>query len=160
MQQSRRLSAWTCAWAASWTRWKKVGGEALITADHGMVDSSPDRHIDIDAHPVLRQGVTLIGGEARFRHVYCASGAVADVAATWRSVLGDRATVLTRDEAVGRGWFGPVDPQVRLRLGDVIVAAHENWALMSSVDFAYEMTLVGLHGSLTAREMNIPILVC
>jgi hypothetical protein len=131
----------------------------LVVADHGMVDSTKETHIDVDGHPPLRDGVALLGGEARFRHVYCHAGAVDDVAATWRGVLGDRATVLTRDEAIARGWFGAVDSQVRLRLGDVIVAAHDNWAVMSSVDFAYEMTLVGLHGSLTAREMQIPILV-
>ena len=48
---------------------------------------------------------------------------------------------------------------MRLRLGDVVAAAHDDWALMSSKDFAYEMTLIGLHGSLTSREMHIPILV-
>ncbi len=131
----------------------------LVVADHGMVDSTKESHIDIDDHPPLRDGVELLGGEARFRHVYCRGGAVEDVAATWGSVLGDRATVLTRDQAIARGWFGTVDSQVRRRLGDVVVAAHDNWALMSSVDFSYEMTLVGLHGSLTAREMQIPILV-
>lgn len=131
----------------------------LVVADHGMVDSTPDSHLDVDDHPELRDGMTLLGGEARFRHVYCRGGAVDDVVATWRSVLGDRATVLTRDEAIARAWFGTVDPQVRLRLGDVVAAAHDNWALMSSVDFKYEMTLIGLHGSLTAREMEIPILV-
>ena len=131
----------------------------LVVADHGMVDSSSATHIDVDEHPGLRDGVVLLGGEARFRHVYCRGGAVDDVVATWRSVLGDRATVLTRDEAIRRGWFGDVDSSVRLRLGDVVVAAHDSWALMSSVDFAYEMTLIGLHGSLTAREMHIPILV-
>ena len=48
---------------------------------------------------------------------------------------------------------------LQLRNADfVIVAAHDNWALMSSVDFKYETTLIGLHGSLTPREMNIPIL--
>ncbi len=131
----------------------------LVVADHGMVDSTPQTHLDIDDHPPLREGVTLLGGEARFRHVYCRGGAVRDVAATWREVLGDRATVLTRDEAIERGWFGSVDPQVRLRLGDVVAAAHDSWALMSSRDFTYEMTLIGLHGSLTPREMQIPILV-
>ncbi len=131
----------------------------LVVADHGMVDSLPERHIDVDETPALRDGVTLLGGEARFRHVYCRGGAVEDVADTWRSFLGDRATVLTRDQAIERGWFGTVDSPVRLRLGDVVVAAHENWALMSSRDFAYEMTLTGLHGSLTSREMLIPILV-
>ena len=121
----------------------------LVVADHGMVDSSKDTHIDIDATPELRDGVTLVGGEARFRHVYCHGGAVDEVAATWRETLGDRATVLTRDEAIERGWFGRVDPNVRLRLGDVVAAAHDSWALMSSKDFPYEMTLIGLHGSLT-----------
>ena len=58
-----------------------------------------------------------------------------------------------------RGWFGPVDPQVRPRLGDVVVAVHGMHAVMSSVDFPYETLLVGLHGSLTAVEMEIPILV-
>ncbi len=132
----------------------------VVVADHGMVDSTPETHLDVDRLPGLRDGVTLLGGEARFRHVYCHHGAVDDVVATWTEVLGDRATVLTREAAVERGWFGDVDPGVRRRLGEVVVAAHDSWALMSSVDFAYEMTLVGLHGSLTPREMHIPVLVC
>ncbi len=131
----------------------------LVVADHGMVDSTDASRIDIDDFPQLRDGVSLLGGEARFRHVYCRGGAVDQVVASWRETLGARATVLTRDEAIERGWFGEVDPRVRLRLGDVVVAAHESWALMSSRDFAYEMTLIGLHGSLTPREMHIPILV-
>ncbi|HET7349597.1 MAG TPA: nucleotide pyrophosphatase/phosphodiesterase family protein [Marmoricola sp.] len=132
----------------------------VVVADHGMVDSSAETHVDVDETPELRHGVTLLGGEARFRHVYCHTGAVEDVAATWREVLAGKATVLTRDEAISRGWFGRVSPDVRPRLGDVVAAAHDSWALMSSADFAYEMTLVGLHGSLTPREMHIPILVC
>lgn len=132
----------------------------VIVADHGMVDSTTDHHVDVDGHPPLRDGLELLGGEARFRHLYCRGGAVDDVRATWAEVLGERAVVLTRDEAIERGWFGAVDPRVRLRLGDVVVAARGAWALMSSRDFPYEMTLVGLHGSLTAREMHIPFLVC
>jgi hypothetical protein len=31
--------------------------------------------------------------------------------------------------------------------------------MFSSTDFPYEMRLVGLHGSLTAAEMCIPLLV-
>ncbi|ROR91366.1 alkaline phosphatase family protein [Nocardioides aurantiacus] len=132
----------------------------VVVADHGMVDTTPATSLDLDALPGLRDGVTLLGGEARFRHVYCHAGALDDVAATWREQLAGRATVLTRDEAVARGWFGRVDAGVRLRIGDVVAAAHDDWALFSSVDFAYETRLVGLHGSLTAREMEIPLLVC
>jgi predicted AlkP superfamily pyrophosphatase or phosphodiesterase len=131
----------------------------VVVADHGMVDSPVSSRIDVDEHLELRSGVRLLGGEARFRHLYCSSGAVEDVLATWRGHLGDRADVLSRDEAIERGWFGPVVPQVRPRLGDVVVAARGDHAVMSSADFPYENLLVGLHGSLTAVEMEIPILI-
>ena len=132
----------------------------VVVADHGMVDCPPDRHIDVDMHLELRDGLALLGGEARFRHLYCQGGGVEDVLATWTEHLGARATVLTREDAVGRGWFGAVQPPVLPRLGDVVVAAHDDHGVFSSVDFPYETTLVGLHGSLTADEMLIPLLVC
>jgi len=131
----------------------------LVVADHGMIDSPEDARIDVDETDGLRDGLALIGGEARFRHLYCRRGAVDEVAATWREVLGERATVLTRDEVIGEGWFGPVDTGVLPRLGDVMVACRDDFAVMSSRDFGYETTLVGLHGSLTADEMLIPLLV-
>ena len=136
------------------------GVRLVLVADHGMVDSPADSRTDVDKHLELRDGVRLLGGEARFRHLYCASGAVDDVMATWRAHLGGDADVLSRDEAIERGWFGPVVPQVRPRLGDVVVAARGDHAVVSTADFPYENMLVGLHGSLTAVEMEIPILVC
>lgn len=131
----------------------------LITADHGMVDVAPDNRIDVDAHSLMLDGVALVGGEARLRHLYCRSGAVDDVAGTWRGFLGERALVWTRDEAIEAGLFGPVDAAVRPRLGDVIVASMGESAVFSSVVFPYEATLVGLHGSLSADEMLVPLLV-
>lgn len=131
----------------------------VVVADHGMIDSPRDARIDVDEHLELREGVALLGGEARFRHLYCRGGAVDDVLATWRGHLGDRATVLSRDEALGRGWFGELTPAVRPRLGDVVVACHDTTAIISTTDFAYENSLVGMHGSLTSAEMLIPILV-
>ena len=131
----------------------------VVVADHGMVDSPSESRVDVDEHPDLRDGVALLGGEARFRHLYCHRGAVDDVAATWAAFLGDRAHVLTRDQVIARGWFGPVAPAVLPRLGDVVVACHGDAAILSSADFPYEATLVGLHGSLTPDEMLIPLLV-
>jgi hypothetical protein len=132
----------------------------VVVADHGMVDSPPEHRIDVDDHAELRDGLALLGGEARFRHLYVQRGAVADVAATWREQLAGRAEVLTRDQAIDRGWFGTVDPGVRPRLGDVVVAATGETAVLSTSAFPYEARLIGLHGSLTPAEMLIPVLVC
>jgi hypothetical protein len=131
----------------------------VVVADHGMVDSPVSSRIDVDEVDGLRDGLALLGGEARFRHLYCRRGAVDDVAATWREVLGERARVLTRDEVVGEGWLGQVSPDVRPRIGDVMVACRGDHAVMSTRDFEYEKSLIGLHGSLTPDEMLIPILV-
>jgi hypothetical protein len=131
----------------------------MVVADHGMVDSPSSHRVDVDREPALRDGLVLMGGEARFRHLYCRTGADATVAATWTELLGDRAEVLTRDEAMTRGWFGAVEPAVLPRIGDVLVACRGDHAVVSTVDFAYESTLVGLHGSLTEDEMLIPMLV-
>ena len=119
-----------------------------------------DRNDDLDR--------TLLGGLDRVVMLPTADAfeqprRLVEAAVAWGSRIGvavEPLMVLTRDEAISRGWFGRVSPDVRPRLGDVVAAAHDSWALMSSADFAYEMTLVGLHGSLTPREMHIPILVC
>ncbi len=131
----------------------------VVVADHGMVDSPPDRRLDVDDHSELREGVALFGGEARFRQLYCRGGAVDDVTAAWRAVLGERAEVLTRDEALARGWFGELSSDVRPRIGDVLVACRDDYAVLSRSRFPVETKLVGLHGSLTPAEMLIPILV-
>jgi hypothetical protein len=131
----------------------------VVTADHGMVDVPPEGRLEVDDYPELLDGVSLFGGEARFRHLYCASGAAVDVVAAWRECLAGNAWVVSRDEAIAEGWFGAVDSHVRPRLGDVMVASRGNTAVVSSRRFEHEASLVGLHGSLSADEMLVPILV-
>jgi hypothetical protein len=131
----------------------------LVIADHGMIDSPAGRRTDVDEISALRDGLVLLGGEARFRHLYCRPGAAESVAAAWTEVLGERAEVLTREQAISRGWFGPVNERVLPRIGDLVVASRGDHAVVSSIDFPYEKTLVGLHGSLTPDEMLIPLLL-
>jgi hypothetical protein len=131
----------------------------VITADHGMVDVGPESRLDVDDHSDLLDGVHLMGGEARFRHLYCHGGAVDGVVDAWRERLGSDAIVVTRDEAIERGWFGAVEAAVRPRLGDVMVACLGDCAIVSTSQFPHEATLVGFHGSLTADEMLIPLLI-
>ncbi|MET7281080.1 nucleotide pyrophosphatase/phosphodiesterase family protein [Kribbella sp. NPDC005582] len=131
----------------------------VVVADHGMIDVAPENRVDLDSEPELTDGLRLIGGESRFRHLYCVDGAQDDVLATYRERLGDRALVLSRDEAIARGWFGAVEDRVAPRIGDVVVAALGALSVVASRRFAQEAGLIGLHGSLTRDEMEIPLLV-
>ncbi|HEX4089798.1 MAG TPA: nucleotide pyrophosphatase/phosphodiesterase family protein [Trebonia sp.] len=141
-----------------------AGTALYVTADHGMVNVGDDDRIDVDADgpaAVLRDGVALLGGEPRARHVYAAPGAAADVLATWREVLGEHAWVASREEAVKDGWFGPpglVDEAMAARIGDVVAACAGNSAVIASEAETLQSSLFGMHGSLTAAEQLIPML--
>ena len=129
-----------------------------VTADHGMVDVGPDDRLDVDEMPELRAGLALLGGEPRARYLYAQSGAAADVLATWREVIGERAWVLPRDEAIKEGWFGPVDARMADRIGDVVVAAAGSFAVVASKTEPGESALFAMHGSLTPSEQFVPAL--
>jgi hypothetical protein len=129
-----------------------------VTADHGMVDVGPDDRIDVDLLPALREGVALLGGEPRARHVYATPGAAEDVAAAWAEVLGDRAWVLPRDEAIAAGWFGPVPGALAPRIGDVVAAPVGPFAIIATRAEPLESSLIGMHGSLTSADQLVPLL--
>jgi hypothetical protein len=134
-------------------------GTALyVTADHGMVDVGAGDRVDADLRPELRDGVALLGGDPRARHVYARPGAAADVLASWRESLGGAAWVASRDEAIDEGWFGPVGPGRAERIGDVVAACTGTSAVVASRAEPRETALIGMHGSLAAADQLVPLL--
>ncbi|GLZ75424.1 alkaline phosphatase family protein [Actinorhabdospora filicis] len=133
----------------------------LVTADHGMIDVPDDARVDLREHPELRRGVRVITGEARVRYVHTVPGAAGDVRDAWHERLGKQdVLVLTREEAVDTGWFGPVPPGNLERLGDVIAVCHGRTVILHVPESDMEATdkLRGYHGSITADEMEIPLI--
>jgi Type I phosphodiesterase / nucleotide pyrophosphatase len=128
----------------------------FVTADHGQVVVPTDLRFDLDLDPRLRAGVDLVAGEPRVRYLH--TRAVDDTVATWTGILGDAALVMTRDEAVATGWYGDVAPAHLARIGDVVVVCRDRYAIMASKAEPGEAALVGMHGSLTAAEMEIPLI--
>ncbi|GAB3669902.1 alkaline phosphatase family protein [Actinocorallia lasiicapitis] len=133
-----------------------AGTALYVTADHGM--TNPTDRVDVDVVTELREGVALLGGEPRARHVYASEGAEEDVVQTWRAVLGDRAWVMSRDEAVESGCFGPVSDGLRARIGDVVAVPHGALAVIASQAEPLESALLGMHGSLVPEEQLVPLL--
>lgn len=132
------------------------GAALAVVADHGMV-TLDDSVVDLDAEPALTDGVRALAGEARARHVYVEDGAVDDVLAAWREILGERAWVLPRAQAVEAGWFGPVvADRVLPRIGDVVAAARGRSGMVRRVHEPRESALVGQHGSLSSAEQLVP----
>jgi len=136
------------------------GFALAVTADHGMVNLGPDERVDVADMPELMDGVRLLAGEARARHVHTYAGAVDDVLSVWREKLGDRMWVVPKEEAIAAGWFGPaVSNWVLPRIGDVVAAAFASVGVFQREVDPLQATLVGHHGSMTAVEQRVPFIL-
>lgn len=139
------------------------GTGLLVTADHGVIDVPAHRHVFIDERPELLDGVRHIGGEPRFLSMYLEPG-LDDAARTalvdgWRGAEGHRAWVLSRDEAVEAGVYGPVADEVRPRIGDILIAARSAVAYYDRRERNRQAeAMIGQHGSLSDEETRVPLI--
>jgi hypothetical protein len=103
--------------------------------------------------------VRLQSGEGRFRWLHARPGAQADLLAACRDAHADTAWIVSREQVVDEGWFGPaVAAPVAARLGDVALVAREPVTFYDAADSG-PFELVCRHGSLTSAEMLVPLLV-
>jgi hypothetical protein len=136
----------------------------VVTADHGMVDADRSQRWDVAGTVALSEGVELVAGEPRALHLHVPAGPDAQERAQgvfrrWRATLGGAAVVALGGDAVDDGWFGPVAPHVRPMIGDVVVAMTGRATVVDSrTQTRASLELIGVHGSLTSRELTVPFL--
>ena len=128
------------------------GAVLAVTADHGQV------HVGDQVRTLAPEALALTrlqSGEGRFRWLHARPGAASDLLAT-AGFHADEAWVVSRDQVLDEGWFGPrVGSNVARRLGDVALVAREPVSFDDPADSG-AFTLVCRHGSLTAAEMYVP----
>jgi hypothetical protein len=131
----------------------------VVTADHGILDVPEHANIAMDDD--LLEHVVGVAGDPRCRQLTLATGVDARaVRDAFRTRYGKRAYVATRDEAIEAGWFGPTDPAVVPRIGDVIVVARASWAFNDDRALRPDETpkrMVGQHGAMTDDETFVPL---
>ncbi len=131
------------------------GSALLITADHGQVNVGTNtRALADDVFKLTRYA----SGEGRFRWLHARPGAGEELLEAALQAHGDVAWVMSRDELIDGGWFGPVvSPPVAARLGDVALITREPISFDDVADSG-PYPLVCRHGSLTSAEMLVPLL--
>ena len=164
-----------------------AGTRIVLTADHGMVDTDRRHRIDLAKEKELAKDVVAVAGESRFLQLYVAddvanvpaAGSSArgmagtqvgvdvvensgreelaqSVAKRWAEFLGDRAIWVGTDPAP---LMGPLSPGARAAVGDVLVALNDNWTVVDSRVQSFHATqLIGVHGSLTPVELEVPLI--
>jgi len=135
-----------------------------FAADHGHVDTDPERNVDLTAYETVVDGLERYGdgspvylsGSPRNVELHVRDDAEADV----RRVLEDEvgALVFDRETVLDRGLFGdgPVAAETERRAGD-LVAVHPDLGVWFGGDVEPdELRIHGMHGGLHPDEMLVP----
>jgi hypothetical protein len=136
------------------------GTRIWITSDHGMINVQDKIVIGQDNQ--LLQGVSVVAGEPRARHIYLDSdspSARIDVATRWQEYLKDKALVLTREQAISSHLFGSdVSADAFDRMGEVIAIARGGLVLLDIERAEKEGAMIGHHGGDSDIESQVGLL--
>jgi len=136
------------------------GTRMWITSDHGMVNV--EEKIIIGRDNPLLDGVSVVAGEPRARHIYLTNDSPAareDAASLWQQFLHDRALVLTREQALSGNLFGTdVSADAFDRMGEIIAIARGGLVLLDADRADKEGAMVGHHGGDSDIESQVGLL--
>ncbi len=137
-----------------------AGTRIWVTSDHGMINV--EEKIIMGRENPLLNGVSVIAGEPRARHIYLTEDSVAariDVAGVWQEYLQDKALVLTREQAISSNLFGSHSSADSVdRMGEVIAIARGGLILVDADRDDKEGAMVGHHGGDSDTESQVGLL--
>jgi hypothetical protein len=126
----------------------------VVTADHGQVHLDDASWIGLGAIDGM---VAAYSGDARFRYLHARDGAARELVSAAAELVGDDGWVFSREQLLDEGWMGDgVSRPARQRVGDVVLAARGSVAFVDPT-FLRETGLRSAHGSLTPRELEVPL---
>ena len=133
----------------------------LLLAEHGQIDTVAERWTWLNDHPAL---LALLqappAGDHRAGVLYVRGGHEAAARAYLGQHLAHCTEVLTVEEAVGLGLYGPepIPAATRQRLGQLLLLAKENWVVRYEYPGkARQRWQIGTHGGLSRDEMLVPL---
>jgi hypothetical protein len=130
----------------------------ILTADHGQTKTPLNPHQVLANHPGLTQHLRIKPTcENRFAFLYLKQGRIAAVQGYFAEHWPDRFLLITQEEALSAGLFGPGPhhPDLPDRVGDLIAIARDDAYLWWSDEKDF---LLGRHGGMYPHDMLVPFL--
>lgn len=134
----------------------------LVTADHGLVDTTPADTVMLQQHPELAELLQLpLCGEPRAAFCHLRQGCGGDFDHYLRERL-PRLQAYPSQQLLEAGLFGRGLPTRELasRLGDRIVLPQGSGVMRDQLLQERFHPLIGVHGGLSAAELYVPLVLC
>ncbi len=132
----------------------------VVTADHGFIDTVPERRLDLADFPALAELLDApLWGEPRVAFCRVRPGAADEFGRRAGELLGGMARAYPSAELVEAGWFGPAPSHPRLaeRVGDWTLVMERDYTLRDWLAGERRFVQVGIHGGVSEDEMLIPL---
>jgi hypothetical protein len=128
-----------------------AGTRIWLTADHGMINVG--KKITLGEGNNLLQGIELLGGEPRARHLYIKPEDIDQVKQRWFDFFGDRIELFTPVQGFGE----EMSASIAARVGDLIAVPKDKSVLIEPERKNLQSQMVGHHGGVSEEELAIPL---
>jgi len=133
----------------------------LVTADHGFIDTTAQRSLQLADHPQLAQTLQLpLCGEPRMAFCYVRPEQRDRFEGYLREELSHQVTLYPSHRLLTDGWFGRGAPHPRLdqRIGHYALVMKENYCISDRLPGERAKQHIGVHGGISAQEMYVPLI--
>ena len=133
----------------------------IATADHGFIDSPPERVISLDQHPQLAALLTRpLCGERRATYCYVSTDRRPAFESYVRQHLDHCVDLHRSSDLIDAGWFGPppYHPHLASRIGDYTLVMKDDWTIKDKLPGERHYPMLGVHGGISDAEMTVPLI--
>lgn len=134
----------------------------IITADHGFIDTTKSKVINLADHPKLKETLTLpLCGEGRFVYCYVYPSKRKDFRRYVKQHFKNICSLYKSEELIKRNYFGLFKSNEKLldRIGNYVLVMKDNYIIK---DLAIGEKIhfdIGNHGGVSKEEIFVPLVV-
>lgn len=134
----------------------------VVTADHGFIDSGPDRVIELSQHSQLAAMLMLpLCGERRAAYCYVRPGRSQEFERYVATRLESFTDLHRSEELIEEGYFGlgAPHPELKRRIGDYTLLMKNNYVIKDWLPGERRHLHIGVHGGVSREEMEVPLVL-
>ena len=130
----------------------------IITADHGMVETTKEKQLILDDYLESSGHTEFYGGDTRAGFVYLDDPSSIDQVVSDLQPVSYAFDAVSTQSAIAAGWFGPIGHEAKARLPELMLLAKSNYTLFHTQYFkARSFEMISHHGALSPAETRIPL---
>ncbi len=140
---------------------KETNTTLIITSDHGQIDTTKSKAIELDDHPKLKEMLAMpLCGEHRFTYCYVKPNKRKQFENYVKTKLKFCCDIYKSSELIKNNYFGLFKPNKKLksRIGDYVLIMKDNYTFKDWLPHENKFYLLGIHGGLSKEEMLVPLI--